>query len=123
MIFKNNSEYIIPFIIKDYSIFKNKDTVSYIDVGVLYNYLYIDVLLNDKIHLNDINNIIKKEPNFYSIKIFKNKIQIKFLVDKNLDFIVLPIINNGYDAITKDDLKQCAIFWKEDFSEILSISK
>jgi len=123
VIFKNNSEYIIPFIIRNCNIFKNENTVSYIDIGVLYNYLYIDILLNNKTCLNDIYNIIKKEPNLNSIKLFKNKIQLKFLVDKNMDFIVLPIINNGYDAITKDDLKHCAIFWKEKFSEILSISK
>jgi hypothetical protein len=123
VIFKNNSEYIIPFIIKDYNIFKNGYVVSYIDTGVLYNYLYIDVLLKDKTSLNNILNIIKKEPNFNFIKTFQNKIRIRFLVDKNLDFVILPIINNGYDALNKDDLRDCALFWKEKFPEILSSSK
>lgn len=120
MIFKNNSEYIIPFVLKDYSVFKTGYTISYVDTGVLYNYLYIDILLKDEMSHKSILDMIKKEPNFNLIRISQNKVRLRFLIDKTLDFIVIPIINNGYDALSKDDLRDCAIFWKEKFSKILS---
>ena len=123
MIFNNNSEFVIPFILKDNNIFKNECTKSYIDVGVLYNYLYIDVYFKDKYDLKYINNIVKKETNLNSIIYNNNKITLKFIIDKSLDFIILPIISNGYDALTKDDLRDCALFWKEKFSKVLCNSK
>jgi len=123
VIFKNNSEYIIPFVIKDYNIFKIGYTISYVDTGILYNYLYVDILLKNETVLKTIHSIIKNEPNFNFIKISQNKIQLRFLIDKSLDFIVLPIINNGYDALSKDDLRDCVFFWKEKSLEVLSKQK
>lgn len=123
MIFKNNSEYIIPFVIKDLNIFKSGGTVSYVDTGVLYNYLYIDIFVKDKKDFINVLNIIKTEPCFNSVIVLQNKIKAKFIIDKTIDFFIIPIINNGYDALTKDELKDCALFWKEMFVRILCNSK
>jgi len=110
-VFNNNSAFIIPFYFKDCSLFNSTKSVD-ITEGALYYYLIISYTSIDK----NLYYKLKSETYFNNFIFSKNKlIECKFVIPKVENFIITPIMKMGFDALSKDDIKKCALFWKYNF--------
>jgi len=104
--FRNNSEYIIPFIIKDKEISKY---VKVYDTLILNNSMFIRALLNDG--SKTVINKLSKDPSFDHTYNTKYGAVAVFNIPADMIYLCTIFHKSGESAYDKDMLKQYYLYW------------
>ena len=114
MMLKNNTEFIIPFVINKLHFPTAKLRKAWIEELGENKFLVIqaeNILISEDF-------LVKQEPNFYNIT-YGDKISIKYLIPSHLTSTCNLIQKTGYNGIDKDMLFDCISFWKQNAFNIL----
>ena len=104
--FRNNAEYIVPFIIENKSISKY---VKEYDVIKLSNNMLIKASLKDK--SKDVLKEISKDSSFDHTYKTRSGIVAIFIVPKNVLYLCNIFYISGESAYNKDMLKDYYLYW------------
>ena len=115
MMLKNNTEFIIPFVINKLHFPTAKLRKAWIEELGENKFLVIqaeNILISEDF-------LVKQEPNFYNVFYAGKTVTIRYSIPNHLWSTCSILKETGYDGLTKDQLFDCICFWKKNAFEFL----
>lgn len=116
MIFKNNSQFIIPLVIKKMPVSLKYIKDVYIETIGIFNFIVINTSCKIK------ESILEEDVSFYNVQYYDDGMIIRYSIPNTILYLCKTIMQCGYRALTKDLLFDCIVFWK-DKSFLVCVNK